>query len=164
MYECDSSIHTHTHVVQECFCAHFWKNGREIGSLYHIKLSIHIKAGVLFNLTFINISVMCPSLIPLTDSWNWAAFRYTRTGFFSRFYTQQQQQLYNVSPYNNKHWIIDILPELFKVTFIHSECWICTEVINEMEIWLESDRAWIFFYWPPSYLFVALGQATFFYI
>ena len=44
--------------------------------------------------------------------------------------------LYNVSPYNNQHWIIDILPEIFKVTFIHSECWICTEVMKEMEIWL----------------------------
>lgn len=41
-------------------------------------------------------------------------------------------QLYHVSPYNNKHWIIDTLPELFKVTF-------CTQWMLDLH-WSDEGR------------------------
>lgn len=37
-----------------------------------------------------------------------------------------------------------MLPELFKVTFVHSECWICTDVMKEMEICIKTGPGFSF--------------------
>ena len=144
-----------THNPQECFLC-------PLIEIIAFKLS---KARLLFYLTSINNSIMCPHhwLVKLSSSYLPLE---TRDSPRHAPGNNTRQHLYKVNPYNNKHWIIDILPELFKVTFIHSECWICTEVMNEMEIWSYRTGPGFFFLLstPPSYLFVALGQATFFYI
>lgn len=130
---CVTAPHVHIiywFLVQGCFCAHFWKWDVKLHSNWEFILK---QVFYLFNIHQYFRHV-CPT------AWSQSLTRNTDQRLGTREWVSSlvlhapnnNTQLYHVSPYNNKHWIIDTLPELFKVTF-------CTQWMLDLH-WSDEGR------------------------